>query len=525
MGKVEFGVVHFSCRCQRLAAFPVLVAIVILLVSTWARGFPQPLHDSPVVSQGRGSELGRPNLGGLPDTPTGLEGRSDSILITPELFRDFLPYIPNLQAGYLCNFGNSVSSGRLTLDYVLPIPLDDFSSAVFGEAHTEFQDFWKAVTGGANNRLDLSVGGGYRTLFNQHLLVGLNGFYDAARLGSRWYDSGGLGLQMEALIAGNDAMDLNFNWYGNLFNADVLASAFKRGPCNFDFQAGYSHELYPGGPDLRLNMTGYKFSSAGGVYGLRAGAELKTRDGMFSIKYEAAHDRINGAYHSVGGLINMGLKLERLLHGESPFVRPEPIFRSPRNLRRLLSQPVRRQYYQPASVVVSRSGDGGSPRVCDGFNTITVSGPSSGTYSALIPGDNQFMPLRSGGLPDMYFSGGVVPVSSICPDGVTRILVTLRNSNASANPATDVQVVVLIGRNAANQFILSSGSSRESMDGQSTRTFEIIAPNMQALLVANNISPDEVRVRVRHRTEVGGTQRNRTFRVFPAGVVIQFNYH
>lgn len=162
---------------------------------------------------------------------------------------------------------------------------------------------------------------------------------------------------------------------------------------------------------------------------------------------------------------------------------------------------------------------------CAEFKTVTVSAPDSGNYSRQMPGDDTFRALRSGGAPDMYFAGGVVPLSSICPEGQTRILVTLENRNASqVNPATGVQVVVLIGRNAANQFVQSRGSDRQTMPGLSTRTFEIIAPRLQALLVDNNISPDTIRVRVRHMTEVSGQPRDRTFRVTPDDVVVQFNY-
>lgn len=515
---------HLRLARPLVAASFVILAVVCLVVSAHADQFSR----SPYSLREAGPDApvqGRSNPTGLPGSAAGLGEGSNSILITPRLLEGILPSIPNLQAGYLYTFGNSVGSGRLSLDYLLPIPVGS-SSTVFGAAHCDLQDFWKTLTGGANNRVDLSFGGGCRTLFGEKTLAGVNAFYDTTRLGSRWYASGGLGMEMAALTAGNDAIDLNFNWYGNLFKADVLANAFRRGPSNFDFQAGYSHELYDGGPDLRLHTTGYRFSAGEGVYGWRGGAELKTRDGVFSVKYEAGRDKINGTYHTIGGFVNVGFQLERLLRGENPFVRPEPIFRSPRNLRRLLSRPVHRDYHQPSSVIVSKSEDCGDPP-CDGFNTITVSAPDSGNYREDILGDNTFLPLRlgGGGTPDMFFAGGIVAVSSICPEGRTRILVTLHNLNSAGDPATGVQVVALIGRNAANQFVLTSGSSRQTIPASSSHTFEIIAPNAQKLLVSNGISPDRIRVRVRHTTEVpAGTPANRRFRVTPGDVVIQFNY-
>ena len=59
-----------------------------------------------------------------------------------------------------------------------------------------------------------------------------------------------------------------FNWYGKALDASFSAATSVTplqlanasfGNSNFDFQAGYSHELYNGGPDLRLSVTGYKF--------------------------------------------------------------------------------------------------------------------------------------------------------------------------------------------------------------------------------------------------------------------------
>ena len=268
------------------SAIMAVLLIPILVGVASSQGLPQSPYSAPSVVRGGGLDLAPSNPQGL---PSGLMGprSSDSILLTPQLFQGILPQIPNLQVGYVYSFGKNVKSGRLTTDFLLPISLSRDSTA-FGEAHGEFQDFWKTVQGGANNRVDLSFGGGFRTIRGDNTLLGINGFFDTTRLGGRWYSSGSVGFEMAALLPGNDAVDLNFNWYGSLFKSSVLANAFRRGPQNYDFGAGYSHELYNGGPDLRLNVTGYRFSAGSGVYGVRGGAELKTRDGMFSLKYEGA---------------------------------------------------------------------------------------------------------------------------------------------------------------------------------------------------------------------------------------------
>lgn len=293
------------------------------------------------------------------------QGGSDSIFLSDRLLQGILPLIPNLQVGYLYSFGQNVRSDRLTLDYVRPVSVTR-SSTIFGEAHAEFQDFWKILHGAVNNRVDVSLGGGYRRMLGSKTLVGVNGFYDTTRLGGTWYSSGGVGFEMAAEIAGNDAIDLNFNWYGNLFNQSIITDAFRYGPSNFDFQAGYSHELYSGGPDLRLSATGYKFESWEGVYGYNAGAELKSRNGMLVLRYQVGHDKINQTYSTVGGFINVGFQPERILSGESPFTMPEPIFRSPRNLWSWMNRSLTatRNFSQPASVVLHRQESGGAGGGC-----------------------------------------------------------------------------------------------------------------------------------------------------------------
>ncbi len=157
---------------------------------------------------------------------------------------------------------------------------------------------------------------------------------------------------MAALVGGSDAIDLNFNWYGQLFNSNVIRNAFRYGPSNYDFEAGYSHELWNGGPDLRLKMTGYQFDIGNRVYGWNAGAELKSRDGVFVVKYDVGHDKVNQTYQTVGGFVNVGFQVENLFRGESPFTMPEPIFKSPRSLRYMLTEKVKRDWHQPAAAIV-----------------------------------------------------------------------------------------------------------------------------------------------------------------------------
>ena len=326
-----------------------------------AQGIQQSPYSAPSMLRGLSSgglDVAPSNPLGLPGSSTLGAGGSGSLCLSDGMFQGILPLIPNLQFGYLYDFGNNrVNSGRFTADYLLPFTLSA-DSMIFGEAHTEFQDFWK--TSSFNNRVDMSFGGGGRTLIRRDTLLGINGFYDTSRLGGTWYSSGSVGFEMAALVGTSDAIDLNFNWYGQLFNSNVIRNAFRFGPSNYDFEAGYSHELWNGGPDLRLKMTGYQFDIGNRVYGWKAGAELKSHDGAFVLKYDVGHDAVNETYQTVGGFVNVGFQVENIFSGENPFVAPEPIFRSPRSLRYMLTQKVKRDWHQPSAVVVSRFSSAGS---------------------------------------------------------------------------------------------------------------------------------------------------------------------
>jgi hypothetical protein len=315
-----------------------------------------------------------------PASPSGLDG----IPVSSGMLSPYLPRIPNLELGFLYSFGNNVRTGRFTADYTRPFHLSP-DSVLFGEAHGEGWDFWEkpnvsittpagftTTTLTANNRVDLSFGGGYRTMLRANTLVGVNGFYDTSHLFNRWYSSGGVGLEMAANVAGDDAIDLDFNWYGSFFNKNVLINAFRNKGNSFDVQAGYSHALFNRALDLRLKVIGYRFDIGTAVQGWRGGADLTSRNGMLTLRYEHGRDQLNGDYNTVGGFVTVGCQLENLLSGESPFTIPEPVFRSPRNLRRMLGLKVKRNWHQPEAVVLARSNSNPTPATSCNLQGSTV---------------------------------------------------------------------------------------------------------------------------------------------------------
>jgi hypothetical protein len=369
---------------SRVAA-AVIVFAVFLLFGLIGSAAAQGIQQTPYSAANEVRRLGPfSGLGSAPSNPLGLPGSaygppvgSDTIPLSSGMLGCYLPRIPNLEFGFLYNFGKNLRSGRFTADYVLPVNLSS-DSVLFGEAHAEGWDFWKkptvsvvaapgftVTTSGTSNRVDLSLGGGYRKMLGDGLLLGANAFYDSSRLFNKWYSSGGLGMEMAATVGGDDAVDVNFNWYGNLFSRNGFINAFRNRGGIFDLEAGYSHALLDHTLDLRLKVAGYQFDVGQRVSGWRGGADLTTRDGMFTVRYEHGQDPINGSYDTVGGFVNIGFQLENVLKGESPFTMPEPVFKSPRNLTRMLTQKVKRNWHQPTAVVLASS----APSASSGCNT------------------------------------------------------------------------------------------------------------------------------------------------------------
>ena len=326
---------------------PAIFVVCISPLLAIAQGIQQtPYSAADVVRRGLPSIT--PDF--TPSNPLGFPGGSlagprgsENISISSGMFQGLLPKIPNLQLGYNYTFGPQLRAGTASVDYLLPFKIDS-DTTLYGEAHGEFQSLSIAQPGSPNNGTELCFGGGYRKMLGKNTMVGLHSFFNTAKLSGTWYPSGSAGVEFASMISGHDAIDFIFNWYGKALDASIFsgtptyaaaAANASFGNSNFDFQVGYSHELYNGGPDLRLSATGYKFDCGSNVYGYYAGAELKSRDGMYVMKYDVGYDNANQVYQSVSAFMNMGFQLENLLDGKSPFVKPKPVFQSPRNMTTL----------------------------------------------------------------------------------------------------------------------------------------------------------------------------------------------
>jgi len=307
----------------------------------------------------------------------------DAISLSSGMFRDWLPSIPNLQLGFNYFFGNNLRQSIWSADYVLPVNVT-YRDTVFGEAHVSslnyksttwvpfLANFWSLTSPGADSRTDLALGVGYRRMVTDDAMLGLNTFYDATRLFGTWHSSGSVGLEIAANGPGGSAIDLNANWYssvygpfnsrGSVFPTFNIVNDLRTGHGSFDIEAGYSQPVFEQALDLRISLNAYSYElQPERKYGLKSGAELTTRNGLFRVVVAYGHDGVYGSYGNVAAYVDVGFHAENILYGQNPFTMPDPVFKSPRNLRRLLSQPVKRHWAKPGTVVANSRCEGEPP--------------------------------------------------------------------------------------------------------------------------------------------------------------------
>ncbi len=313
----------------------------------------------------RGLDLVPSNPTGRPGTTAGLPQGSSIVPLSSEMFRDFLPLFPNFDVGFLYEFGDSgVRNTFFFSDLLVPISAGA-KSAGFADLHFGYHGYptrkgtttvptqfgLSAVNINyeteryASHRINLSVGGGYRTILGDRTMLGVNAYYDAPRIFGTWFGTWGWGIEVASLIGGGGLADLTFNSYGNPASIYGTAELWKEGVFSYDVEIGYSQPLLNGELDLRVKGIGYQWTAGTltKIYGYRGGMELGSGNGLVRAAIDYGYDGARGRYGTVMAYLNLGFQAERILRGESPFTLPEPVFNSPsRNLRRLLTHRVHR---------------------------------------------------------------------------------------------------------------------------------------------------------------------------------------
>jgi hypothetical protein len=303
----------------------------------------------------------------------------DSVPLSSWMFRDFLPHFSNLDYGLFYEFSSKgYTRSLLYSDLYLPL-LETCNDVFFTQIHYGYNGFTNGSTyenGSASYRTDLSIGTGYRILFEgpSIMALGFNGFWDASQIYGSWWNSWGVGLEMAASIVENDLLDFTANQYGNQFqNMQYVYDIWRKGNVNFDLEAGYSHGLADGSLDVRCKYNAYQFTIGDNqtINGSKGGVEATTGDGLLKVAWEIGYDKDKGTYNTIAASMNVGLQLEAILCGQMPFAMPHSIFMSPeRNPRRILTQKVRRNTNLPDKVVTS-----GAKGLVAPYFEVTMNGP------------------------------------------------------------------------------------------------------------------------------------------------------
>ncbi len=243
-----------------------------------------------------------------------------TISLNYDLFQEFLPQIPKLRLGYLYSFGDSLSWGRMTGDFFVPLGLSR-GSTLFGQAHVEFQDYWRLPFAGAHHRVDVSSGAGYRRVLSRNVLLGVNAFYDSTRILSDWYSSAGAGAEAVFMLPNFDIIDLTWNYYGNLSRGRHGSDGqILNGPPNTDFEIGFSHAIFGRNPDFRARINAYNYDTTQNIWGFKGGADLTALDGAMILRAEIGRDQLYGTYQTVGAFVNIPIRLDNVFSFKSPFV-------------------------------------------------------------------------------------------------------------------------------------------------------------------------------------------------------------
>jgi hypothetical protein len=272
---------------------------------------------------------------------------SSTVPITSGMLGTLIPNIPNLKFGFQYFFGTGYNIGQFNLDYLLPVSIGR-DEVLFGEVHGNYWDYFRKDTDGSVYGGDISLGGGYRRIVSERVLAGTNLFYDSAKGYNKWYQSGSVGFEMAANIGISSAIDFNANYYyGTLFSSTEPANLFRKNGSNYDIMAGYSMALLNEALDLRLKAAMYNFDVGNNVYAYMTGADLTTRNGLFTFTYEHGSNKINGSWDNFAVFLNLGFLIGNYFMGDNPFTLPEPVFRNgQRNLNRMLSSSVNRMANQ-----------------------------------------------------------------------------------------------------------------------------------------------------------------------------------
>ncbi len=226
------------------------------------------------------------------------------------------------------------------------VPMAGPRAAIFGEANAQISDLCAPDRDSRTRRLDLSLGGGCRSLYGGRTLLGANYFFDASRINTTWYSSAGVGFEAVFLVSKYSFKTL-----------DVNLDVYKGG--GVGVEVGYTVPVLQDICDLRTKVSKYRFHDGDFYVGWKAGIDLCTPDRALAVTYEVGQDRNHQFGHTVGCSVSVPLSLGNLVRGRNPFASDSPKKPRSRDLRPALAHRVKREFHQPESVVEARNTEAG----------------------------------------------------------------------------------------------------------------------------------------------------------------------
>jgi hypothetical protein len=299
-------------RLSRVRVPVLIVAIVILAAASAGAQHRSGLDNGEIVVAGsawRG--------------PWGTPYLSVNEKVVGKLFADRLHISDNLDFGLEFLSRPGESSGfpydkRVYFDF-RPVIVQDAYHSLFLEFHGR-RKFRRLFAG----RRDNAVGLGYRRIFFERVLFGVNAFADISRTRRASNNSWGWGVEAALRPLSNCVLDFTLNNYGNPFNAGRLAGrALDPANADWDSEIGCTLRGLLNKFNLRLKADAYGFRSGRARrMGRSVGLDLSVAEGGAFVACELGRDDIRGDYRAVLAGIRIPFQPDLILENKSPLEFP-----------------------------------------------------------------------------------------------------------------------------------------------------------------------------------------------------------
>ncbi len=303
-----------------------------------------------------------------------LEGGSGPSVITrrgswtrTESLRQEVPLGMTLVGGVGYRSGAEETGSRFSMDLVLPARTRG-GSLLFFESRAEYRDPLLRPANDSNRRFDLGIGGGWRNVWSDRVMFGVNGFLDTTRLDGEWYSSPGFGMEF-AVATSRSIWDLTFNMY--------------RGG-GIDLKGGVTVPIMEESLDMRLYAEKYRFFDGEFILGSKAGVQISSPGRLVALTYEYGQDSRNPGYYAVGCSLTVPFCLEKIFSGKNPIDLPTAKSRAALQATRLRSDGVKRAWTSPDTVAEVRRTPQGRRWTTPGRLTDTIFSTKKTSDSASV---------------------------------------------------------------------------------------------------------------------------------------------